>query len=157
MSKVLLSDHNIYKISVFNLFILYLFIQASRDHENRANYDQLERLASRVIQPLLGSKGLYDPPRPEAKPNDHKSKTEKLTPVSSIASGGSTPDMEGIIVNKLFITFIFHRREKKSCFSFLRIFLEPTIEKLRLLRRNEIGRISLFRISYFFFSSGRVD
>ena len=93
-----------------------MLTQASRDHENRANYDQLERLASRVIQPLLGSKGLYEPPRPEAKStsNDHsKSKMDKLTPVSSIGSGGSTPDMEGKIAQQVVLFSLFILFTKK--------------------------------------------
>ena len=94
-----------------------MLTQASRDHENRANYDQLERLASRVIQPLLGSKGLYEPPRPEAKStsNDHsKSKMDKLTPVSSIGSGGSTPDMEGKVAQQVVCFHFFYCSQRQD-------------------------------------------
>ena len=79
----------------FHLFFLSIVIQAC--HDNSKNYEKLERLASRVINPFLGSKGLFDPVEiKDTNQHQKHNKHEKLTPVSSNSSGGSTPETSGI-------------------------------------------------------------
>ncbi|XP_066927225.1 proline-rich protein 5-like [Clytia hemisphaerica] len=91
-----INDHSMPK-SIMQMFCV--LFQASRDPEERErkNFDELERLMARVINPFLGSKGLLTPPQRGHHHNSqhsHHKKQDKLTPSSSIGSGASTPETE---------------------------------------------------------------
>lgn len=63
-------------------------------HDNSDNYEKLEKLASRVIRPFLSNKGLFFTSDIKESITHEKEKRDKLTPASSIGSGGSTPEIE---------------------------------------------------------------
>lgn len=86
---------------------LYLF-QSS--HDNSDNYLKLESLAARVINPLLGMKGLYVRSEVKEQHADKKTNDRFITSASVVSSVENSPETQGENIKSLVLYKTFQKK-----------------------------------------------